>query len=134
MFKLFNNCKYSEKMDEKKKMELFNNADMCIEILEEMMNDHSHKVRIQVARHKLTTPEMLDRLSKDNNNFVRSFVAINKNIETKTMLYLSEDSCENVRFRLLSENKNLPIEIIKKLSFDENRIIKASALQKLSKI
>ena len=134
MFKLFNNCKYSESMDEKKKMELFNNPDMCIEILEEMMNDQSHKVRIQVARHKLTTPEMLDRLSKDNNNFVRSFVAINKNIEMKTMLYLSEDPCENVRFRLLAENKNLPIEIIKKLSTDEVKYIKTSALQKLSKI
>lgn len=69
----------------------------------------------QLARNKSSSIEILYKLSSDNNNFIRYFVAKNINTPKEILLKLFKENNTINMYISLIENKNCPEEIIKEI-------------------
>lgn len=92
------------------------------DILEELMNDDSTRVRIAVAYNKNCPQKVLNYLADDECNEVRAAVAKNNNCSKETIITLTNDCCEKVRYSALSYGK-LPIELFEKITATKNNWI-----------
>lgn len=80
---------------------------------------HTHKenwkVRMKVAAHQNTAPDVLETLSKDKNPDVRRAVALNENTPQAVLETLAKDKDANVR-RAVVENKNTSAAVLEVLT------------------
>ncbi|MDR3128421.1 MAG: hypothetical protein LBT99_03765 [Bifidobacteriaceae bacterium] len=71
-----------------------------------------------LAAYSKTPPEMLEKLARDENEYVRMEVAESKNTSTKALEKLSYDENKDVR-HCVAHNPNTPPETLAKLADDE---------------
>ena len=86
-------------------------------ILDKLSKDEDWYVRSKVAENKNTSPEILDRLSKDKNPNVRYGVAINKNTSPETLINMFWKE-PNAEIRMAIYNKLGPEEILSKAEYE----------------
>ena len=105
--------------------------------IEELSNSEKPEDR-QLAARVSTDIEILKKLSKDSNSYVRFFVASNLNTPIEILEVLSKDEFKGVRY-CVSYNKNTSNEILKELLNDEyckesafDTLIKKKGMQLLS--
>lgn len=72
---------------------------------------------IDIAKNTNCPSDLLDKLAKYNDKYVKSNVASNPNTSEDTLLKLSEDKDEWVRSNV-AMNKNVSVEILRKLAND----------------
>ena len=90
-------------------------------ILKKLSKDEEESVRSAVASNQNTSVEIFDKLSKDEKERVRDSVASNKNTSVEILDKLANDESKFVRYSV-AENPNTSSEILDKLSNDNDRI------------
>lgn len=94
------------------------------EILEKLSNDENISVRVFVADNPNTPPDVLDNLSNDDAS-IKASVARNENTSTETLEKLSTDNKDYVR-SAVADNPNTPPDVLDKLSEDKDLFVKGS--------
>ena len=102
-------------------------------ILEELSSNSDNIVRSNVAWNLNCSAKTLEKLSNDSDFNVRYWVVCNRNCSAKTLEKLSNDSYWNVRYNV-ARNPNCPIEILEKLSKDMDYFVQSYANQRLNQI
>lgn len=80
----------------------------------------------RLAYDKRTSKKVLTILSKDEDSYIRYFVAINPNTSKEVLKILSKDEYWSVRWGA-AVNPNTPISVLKILSTDEDEHVKNDA-------
>ena len=91
------------------------------EVLDKLSKDEDFSVRESVASNQNTPRETLDRLSQDKNDRVRGKVAKNPQTSIEVLKVLSKDEENDVRWQAAS-NPSMPPDILDELSKDQNNV------------
>ena len=86
--------------------------------------------KIELAKTSTST-KTLEKLSNDEDDWIRFHVAINKNTSVETLDKLSNDENEDVRSGV-AKNENTSIKILAKLSNDENEEVRNCAIKHIN--
>jgi hypothetical protein len=89
------------------------------EVMNRLAKDNDNIVRCEVARNSNTSPETLDLLANDENSFVRRNVAENTNTPPEALERLANDKEWAVRCRV-AINHNTSPETLERLAIDKN--------------
>lgn len=102
-------------------------------LLEELSNSIDEKIRARVAEHRNTSLRALFKLVQDVSVDVRLSTAYNPNANSTLLWQLADDASADVRYSV-AENALVPIEILRKLSLDENPYVAHRALRTLDRL
>ena len=115
--------------DEKLKL-LKNNASP--EILKKLSEDEDANVRETVAMNPKTPVDILRKLALDEDDDVRWGAIQNSNMTAEALKKLSEDEDADVR-ETVAENPKTPVDILRKLALDEDKHVSKAAEKQLRK-
>lgn len=93
-----------------------NQLEINLVMLEELSKDKDPNIRAAIGRNCFISGKILHQLAQDQEKYVRESVSCNDygNLEERTMKLLAKDKDEFVRLAL-SYNKNLPLDLMKKM-------------------
>ncbi|MDO8654823.1 MAG: hypothetical protein Q7R48_00070 [bacterium] len=94
------------------------------ELLTRLAEDESGVIRNCVASRS-ERPDVLSRLSQDDDPAVRAEIASNPATSEETLLSLTGDACEHTRYRLVHRNPDLSLALLEKLAHDEAPLIRS---------
>ena len=113
-------------LKEEELKEIASNPDTPISTLEKLSKNDNEFVRADVALNENTPVHMLEKLSKDYSMTVRASVAANENTPIPVLEKLSRDVRRFVR-KQVALNKNTPIDLVLHLRNDpETRVSQAA--------
>lgn len=93
------------------------------EELEKLAEDEDEYVRSSVAENANTPVSVLEKLAEDEDNLVRETVAGNANTHVSLLEKFAEDENEDVRSSV-GWNNNTPVPILEKLAEDESEWVR----------
>lgn len=102
-------------------------------LLQQLSDDINEKIRSRIAENENTPKNILEKLAYDKSPIVRLGVCDNPKTPVNLLRQLASDESEEVRLGL-SENPNCPQELLEILSEDENSFVSAAAAKTLSAI
>jgi len=123
--------KYTQGMGEEERIDfvkLILDADPSPQILDKLSNDDNRSVRMSVAKNPSTPPEVLVRLSSDENTYVRMSVARNPSTPPEVLDKLSSDKSEAVR-SYVAGNPSTPPELLIKLFHDVDSFVRQAVAE-----
>lgn len=127
---LFNNPNLSKEQ----RMQVIDNASFysydISNVLDELSKSNNDDTRKLVAEHPNCSREILELLAEDYNKAVRENVATNKNCPADILDILSEDLYEDVRVAVI-RNKNCSTDTIVKLSDDNDSLVYYTVVEML---
>ncbi len=135
LFDNFNICSnlldiLSNNKDSNVRYSVASHKNTSLKVLKQLSNDSDYWVRGKVAQNEKTDTDTLEFLSTDKNSNVKSGVAENEKTSLETLDILSKDSCYYVRW-YVAENKKTSIETLDFLSRDKNSNVKRDAIKNL---
>ena len=118
--------KYTQGMKEEEREDfvvLILDAEPSPQVLAKLSNDENESVREGVAKNTATPPEVLAKLSYDKSGTVKLEVASNTATPPELLAKLSNDENESVRWGVV-RNTATPPEVLAKLSNDEDDAVR----------
>lgn len=88
----------------------------------------NYGVTLNLAKHKNSTIEHLEKLSKCDYEWTRAKVAFNKKTSSETLEFLQNDPSANVR-KHVAKNPNTPLSVLNYLLDDKSKVVKANAIK-----
>ena len=102
------------------------------EILEKLSEDEDSRVRETVAENPKTPVDILRKLALDEDDDVRWGAIQNPNMTAEALKKLAEDEDWAVR-ETVAENPKTPVDILRKLALDEDKHVSKAAEKQLRK-
>ena len=121
-----------ESMSKDEKINLAKNKNASPEILKKLAEDEDWAVRETVAKNPGTPVEILRKLAFDEDEHVGKAVAINLSTTFDILKEQAEDEDANVR-ETVAENPRTPDDILRKLALDEDVHVSKAAERALRK-
>ena len=117
-----------ESMSTDEKINLAKNKNASPEILEKLADDEDANVRYYVAENPKTPADILKKLAReDEESGVRQAVAYNPNTPADILKKLAEDKDDDVKWAVAANTKT-PVDILKKLADDKDDYVKSAVV------
>jgi len=115
-------------------MQLSENPNLDENLIQQILEKHleNDAAMTALAKHKNTTAEQLDMISKSDYEWVKTKVAFNSKTSIETLKRLGFDPSANVR-KHIAKNPNTPVELLRYLLKDKSTVVRNNAKKNLEK-